>query len=289
MEVGFKKKTSNIDYVSLGQIEMNGAESIQFFKKKKEGDKYVVDEIFEGGVVGTVIGIFNDSYVYKDETQKTFVLFLDMGGKVAKITMNQNYPTRGFVNCLFDVEDFSKLVSIWTSIDKGGYSRIWLKEDGRVYPDNFKTSSWKYSMSDMPEVKEVKVAGKTIKDTTALEEWFVGKVVELNKQIGVMNDMNDIPETEGGGKKVTASIVEGGDDGHGIVDGGMGKAFKAVMSKLEMCADPSSILNVQDSILAKLDSFDGTELKALHDFAQTQMTILHGNPDLIKIETDLPF
>jgi len=293
MEVGLKKKTSNLEYVSLGQIEMDGAESIQFFKKKKEGDKYVVDEIFEGGIVGTVVGIFNDSYAYKDETQKTFVLFLDMAGKIVKVTMNQNYPTRGFVNCLADVEDFSKLVSIWTSLDKAGYSRIWLKEDGRVYPDGYKTTSWKYAMADMPAVTEVKAAGKTIKDTTALEDWFVAKVVELNAQIGVMKDMNDLPESDGGGKKVTASIVDDAqnDKSHSIVDGNVGKAFKAAMSKLEMCADPSSILGVQDRIMAQLKSFDGTELKALNEFAKTQMTVLHGNPDLIKIDddSDLPF
>lgn len=153
-----------------------------FIKQKKENGVWVTDQTFNT-ISGYLKRIELSNYVYEGDTIDTMkFMFDDDEDKDAQFQVETgfNYLSRNILNTLAGADNIGHVkITVYKSKGKDG-------KDGfpAAYLEiNKIKAGWKYKPEELPRAKEVKVGGKTLKDTTELDAFFKELIPELNNKI----------------------------------------------------------------------------------------------------------
>lgn len=169
-----------------------------FTKQKKENGVWVTDQTFNT-ISGFLKKVELGSYEWEGDTIDTLkFIFDDDEDNTAQFQVETglNYLSRNILNTLAGATNIGHVkISVYKSKGKDG-------RDGfpSAYLEiNKQKSGWKYKPEDVPKAKEVKVGGKTLKDTTDIDEFFKLLIPEINDKIvsefEVTNEMKPEEQT----------------------------------------------------------------------------------------------
>ncbi len=153
-----------------------------FTKQKKENGVWVVAETFNT-ISGFLKKVELGTYEWEGDTIDTLkFLFDDDTDNTAQFSVETglNYLSRNILNTLAGADSIGHVkIVVYKSKAKDG-------KDGfpSAYLEiNKQKAGWKYKPKEVPKVKEVKVGGKTLKDTTELDNFFKLLLPEINAHI----------------------------------------------------------------------------------------------------------
>jgi hypothetical protein len=99
----------------------------------------------------------------------------DASGETYALSLNYNIASRGLFNRVLNLDGGDNTrFSCWR--DKEGWVVLSLKQNG----ENVK---YKYAKEELPEVPKVKLGGKEIRDTAAVDAFFKEKLLEFSAEL----------------------------------------------------------------------------------------------------------
>lgn len=154
--------------------------SVFVVKARDEAGKFVeVDKVFDIG--GNLIKVEPQKTEWEGKTIESMLINLVDGDDFYAISFPYGIATRAFFNALLSLKTFEGL-------EIGTYMTKPKSEGGKSYPaialrQNGELIKWKYSLDDLPKVKEITFKGQTMRDYSETDAFFNAQLVELNKTI----------------------------------------------------------------------------------------------------------
>lgn len=154
--------------------------SVFVVKTRDEAGKFAeVDKVFDIG--GNLIKVEPQKTEWQGKTIESMLINLVDGDDFYAISFPYGIATRAFFNALLSLKTFEGL-------EIGTYMTKPKSEGGKSYPaialrQNGELIKWKYSLDDLPKVKEITFKGQTMRDYSETDAFFNAQLVELNKTI----------------------------------------------------------------------------------------------------------
>lgn len=172
-----------------------------YFEISKSGDdgKFKVED---NQSINTVSGKLFKIEAKEDEYQGDKYyrarIFLRDGEEGYMLATRLNIAARSLINCLFSLEDFDSEISIKYYRSKAGYESFYVSQNGEKV-------GWKFEASEIPKPQEVSFRGKTIRDFTEVDAFFVDKIQLLNNKL---SSVKNSPQEENGSYEEEQDEVE---------------------------------------------------------------------------------
>ena len=183
--------------------------------KPKTGNPYFAEQVKVNGswvgqgedtfLEGRLVGIKQSEYMYDNEVKKTFELTIDGGDEFYSIQFNFAYFTRGLLNSLASIKDFSsKSVKISVYRNKDGYTSFftefggdktdWLLENDKLpkHDDGKWNESFDYLIKTIKEAIEVNKNNKTNEPNSDASSMSI----EQEAAVKASNEPSHIPDNE---------------------------------------------------------------------------------------------
>ena len=145
-----------------------------FFEiSRSENGKWVADEDQSiNSITATLVKIEPHKEEYKGDEYYRVRIYLKDGDETYLVPCRMNIATRSLFNSLLNLQTFEN-VSIRYYLTKSGYDAFYVSQDGEKV-------TWKYENDEVPVATEVSYKGKTIRDFTNVDLFFVEKLTEFN-------------------------------------------------------------------------------------------------------------
>lgn len=143
---------------------------------KSENNKWVVqDDQSINNVTGNLYKIEAYEEEYKGDKYYRVRIYLKDADESYIVPCRMNIATRSLFNSLFNLNSFEN-ISIRYYQTKSGYDAFYVSQ-------NEEKVTWKYENDQLPAAQEVTFKGKTIRDFSDVDKFFVDKINELNDRV----------------------------------------------------------------------------------------------------------
>lgn len=159
----------------------DGTEIRPCFKTSVKGEdgKWVHEENEEiNSVTGTLTRIETklEKGFKDDEFYQTRIFLQDSSAnETYLLPVRFNIPTRGLINALLGLKSFEDITIKYFRSQKG-YDTYYVSQGGEKV-------GWKYKLEELPTAKEVTFQGKTLRDYSDLDQFFISEIEALNARI----------------------------------------------------------------------------------------------------------
>lgn len=145
-----------------------------FFEvSRSEGGKWVADtDQSINSITANLVKIEPYEEEFRGEKYYRVRIYLRDGDESYLLPCRMNIASRSLFNSLLNLKSFEN-VSIRYYLTKTGYDAFYVSQDGEKV-------TWKYENDDIPAATEVSYKGKTIRDFTNVDLFFVEKLNEFN-------------------------------------------------------------------------------------------------------------
>jgi hypothetical protein len=127
-------------------------------------------------VTGRLVRIEPQEESYEGDTYFRAKIFLRDGEEGYMLATRLNIASRSLINCLFNIQDLDTEISIKYYRSRSGYESFYVSQGGEKI-------GWKFESDAIPKPTEVPFKGKTIRDFTEVDKFFVEQIEVLNKRI----------------------------------------------------------------------------------------------------------
>lgn len=145
-------------------------------KSGEDGKFKVEDNQSINTVSGKLFKVEAKEDEYQGDKYYRARIFLRDGEEGYMLATRLNIAARSLINCLFSLSDFDKEISIKYYRSKAGYESFYVSQNGEKV-------GWKFEASEIPKPQEVSFRGKTIRDFTEVDAFFVEQIRILNERL----------------------------------------------------------------------------------------------------------
>lgn len=145
-------------------------------KSGEDGKFKVEDNQSINTVSGKLFRIEAKEDEYQGDKYYRARIFLRDGEEGYMLATRLNIAARSLINCLFSLSDFDREISIKYYRSKAGYESFYVSQNGEKV-------GWKFEASEIPKPQEVSFRGKTIRDFTEVDAFFVEQIRILNEKL----------------------------------------------------------------------------------------------------------
>jgi len=150
-----------------------------FFEVKvKNGDKWEALPEKATRVSGILIGVQHKENEHEGQTIKSVNLTFQDGNEVYFVSVGYGYLGRGLFNMLLSLKTFDGIeISLYKTKPKGdkdGFHTASLRQHGEMV-------KWKFEQDQLPAISKIKINGKMVGDTEAIDAFYEKQIKELAK------------------------------------------------------------------------------------------------------------
>lgn len=180
-----------------------------FFEvKEKKGDEWEQLAAKATRVSGHLINVQHKENKNEGQTIKSVNLTIRDGTDDYFVSIGYSYLGRGLFNNLLSLKSFNDIeISLYKSKSKGdgkdGFHTASLRQNGE-------TVKWKFELKDLPVITKVKINGKMVGDTEAIDAFYESQIKELAK---LVRQVAPAIHNEAAAPAPTDTTTEGGDNG----------------------------------------------------------------------------
>lgn len=174
----------------------------------EDGKFQVKDDKSINTVSGRLVRIEAKEDEYQGDKYYRARIFLRDGEEGYMLASRLNIASRSLVNCLFSLVDFEKEISIKYYRSKAGYESFYVSQNGEKV-------GWKFDSQEIPKPQEVSFRGKTIRDFSEVDKFFVDQISILNDKLqelkspsssGSENEVDEVESDEDVDSEETGAI-----------------------------------------------------------------------------------
>lgn len=174
MALGNKNNSGTLVTLKPVFKSKDGSYVSPFFRVKRKIDgEWVEDDEGVSSVTGNITRLNIKDAEYNGQEYKDIALFLRDPAENESYIINfrMNIATRTLFNALVNLDNPENVsISLYTD-KKSGYARYALRQNDDLV-------RWKFELDDLPDVEEATLKGKTIRDYTDVDNFFVKELEE---------------------------------------------------------------------------------------------------------------
>jgi hypothetical protein len=147
-----------------------------FGKQEKVDGKWQVTQRFNE-LTGKLIGAEHVVNTFGKDEFNTLRLVLEDHEGTWQVEGSFNSLTYNIINALSSINSFNGLLAINLYVNKSGWPTAYITLEGEKV-------SWKYEISEIPEVVYVRVGNKDVPDSSAKEAFFIKLISDIAGKLG---------------------------------------------------------------------------------------------------------